>query len=149
MSSTDRDLPERRAAYLTLVGLFLALFAAIVDRGGRKGRNLDIGALDLVLLGFTTYRSGRLIAYDRVTEPFRAPVTETRGDSVEPEGTGAQRALGELLSCPTCVGTWVAGGLVYGLQVAPKPTRAVLLVVGASGVAELLDAATEALSGAS
>ena len=143
----DQDLPQRRATYLSLIGVFMGLFAAISASGGRKGTKLELGAQDLALLGLATYRAGRLVAYDRVMEPIRAPVAETKGDSVEPKGSGIQRGLGELLSCPTCVGTWICGGLVYGLQIAPRPTRAVLAVVGASGIAEFLDAATEAFNG--
>jgi hypothetical protein len=40
----------------------------------------------------------------------------------------------------------VASGLVYGLRVAPGPTRLVAAILGVSGLAEMLNAATEALS---
>jgi len=56
-----------------------------------------------------------------------------------------RRALGELVSCPTCIGTWIAAGSVYGLRLAPAQTRAFLAFMAAGGVAELLDYATEAL----
>ena len=35
---------------------------------------------------------------------------------------------------------------VYGLRIAPLPTRVLLTILGATGLAELLNAATEALS---
>ena len=47
---------------------------------------------------------------------------------------------------PICVGTWVASVLVYGLRIAPDPTRLVAAILGVSGLAEMLNAATEALS---
>jgi len=53
--------------------------------------------------------------------------------------------LGELVSCPVCVGTWVAAGLVYGLHLAPRPTRVYLAVMGTTGAAELLNCSAEAL----
>jgi hypothetical protein len=42
--------------------------------------------------------------------------------------------------------TWVASGLVYGLRFAPGPTRLVAAILGVFGLAEMLNAATEALS---
>ena len=57
-----------------------------------------------------------------------------------------QHALGELLSCPICTGTWVAAGLVYGLHLAPRPTRVLLAIMSTTGVAHLLYSLTEALS---
>src|SRR5262249_12505893 len=56
----------------------------------------------------------------------------------------AQPALGELLSCPSCVGTWAVAGLVYGLHLAPRPTRVFLTIMSAAGVAELLQWSNEA-----
>jgi hypothetical protein len=104
------------------------------------------------LIALATFRAGRIAAYARVTEPLRAPVTETvpdeynAGENVVAEGTGVRKAIGELASCPLCVGTWVATSLVYGLRVAPGPTRLVASILGVSGGAELLDAAVEAMS---
>jgi hypothetical protein len=64
---------------------------------------------------------------------------------VVPKGFGARRALGELISCPICAGTWMAALLVYGLGFAPRATRAFLAIMSSIGIAELLHAATEAL----
>ncbi len=61
------------------------------------------------------------------------------------KGHGVQRAIGELLSCPICVGTWAAAGMVYGLHLAPRPTRVFLSIMGATGAAELMFEASEAL----
>jgi hypothetical protein len=54
--------------------------------------------------------------------------------------------LGELLSCPICAGTWIAAGLVYGLQSIPNPTRVFLAIIGTTGVVEVLNSLTEWLS---
>ena len=151
MPADDRDSLERQTTYLTLTGLFLTLFVAFAARRGRRA-GWEPRPFDLAMLGFATFRLGRLAAYDKVTEPLRRPFTETRADSsgagktVVPRGAGARRALGELISCPTCVGTWIAAALVYGLDILPRPTRAFLTIMSAMGVAELLNAATEALS---
>jgi hypothetical protein len=137
--------PRQRATYLTLLGVFAGLFAAFSAREQKKGQTIRIDALDLAILGLATYRTGRVIAFDAVTEPLRAPVTEQSDGGTEPKGSGVRRALGELVSCPTCIGTWIAAGSVYGLRLAPAQTRAFLAFMAAGGVAELLDYATEAL----
>lgn len=152
MSADHDTLNERRVTYLTLTGLFLSLFAAFAMRArGRRGA-LDLRPFDLAMLGLATFRLGRLAAYDRVTEALRMPFATTAPDSsgagktVVPRGQGARRAIGELISCPICAGTWIAAALVYGLEIAPRPTRAFLAIMSAIGLAELLNALTEALA---
>ncbi len=147
MGSDRQNLPKKRATYLTLMGVFAGLFAAITGKGGPNGRKLQLGPMDLVLLGLSTYRAGRVIAYDQVTEPLRAPLAKSSEEGTTPKGSGVQAALGELVSCSTCIGTWIAAGLVYGLRVAPTPTRAFLAFMSASGIAEVLDYAVQALDG--
>lgn len=139
------DKMRKRATYLALMGGFAGLFAATARRSGRGGRELELGALDITLLGLATYRTGRVIAFDQVTEPLRAPFTRETDGGVEPEGSGVRAAVGELLSCPTCIATWIGAGLVLGLRLAPAPTRTYLAFMSASGLAEMLDYATEAL----
>ncbi len=151
MTADEQAVGVRRATYLTLISVFLGAFGLVAHSGKRRGRTMDVGPMDLALLGLATYRIGRLTAYDRVTQPLREPFTETEpaadaGETVVAQGTGARKALGELLSCPTCIGTWAAAALVYGLQLMPAPTRLFLVIMSATGLAELLDAATEALS---
>lgn len=145
----QRDQPRERGTYLTLVGLFLGIFAAFGWREKDEREPLKLAPLDLALLGLATFRGGRIAAYDRVTEPLRAPLTETQpdeygaGENVVAAGSGVRKAFGELVSCPTCIGTWIAAGLVYGLRIAPRPTRLFLAFMGAMGLAELLDSANE------
>lgn len=142
---------EERATYLTLTGLFLSLFTLFSLRQRKQAQVASLRPFDFIMLAFATYRLGRLTAYDKVTEPLRRPFTQTTpdasgaGDTVVPRGAGARRALGGLISCPICAGTWIAAGLVYGLELAPAPTRLFLSIMSAIGVGELLNAATEAL----
>ena len=152
MTPGEREDLERRAAKLTLASVYLGLMAAFSARLSRRSEAVELRPFDLLLLGLSTYRTGRLVAYERVAEPLRQPFTEVirdesgAGDTVVASGRGARWALGELFSCPICVGTWVAAGLVYGLHLAPRPTRVFLAVMGSTGVAQLLNEGTEALS---
>ena len=148
----DRQVRQERMTYVTLVGLFVTLLGAFALRERDEKRAFTMDPRDLALFGLATFRAGRLVAYDRVAEPFRDPVTETvpdeyeAGENVVAEGAGVQKAIGELVSCPTCVGTWVGAGLVYGFRLAPGPTRLFASILAVSGLAELISAATEALS---
>jgi hypothetical protein len=149
--ATRKKSAAERATYLALLTFFLSLFAGFLWYKRRNGQAITLRPFDLALLGFATYRLGRLASYDKVTEPLRRPFTRTQpdpsgaGDTVAPKGVGAQRALGELLSCPICSGTWIAAVLVYSLNLAPGPTYAFLSMMSAIGIAELLNAITEAL----
>ena len=140
-------------AKILLISIFLggfALFIGWMTIYGPGWQAFQLSWLDLTLLGLATYRLGRLIAYDRVMEPFRQFFTVTgpdstgAGDSVEPKGTGFQQSLGQLISCPICAGTWVAALLVYLLYLFPGPMHVFLTMTAAIGLAELFNAVTEA-----
>ena len=146
----DKNI-EERATYLALTSLFLSVFAAIASRHRRASDVLDLPAKDLVLLGLATYRLARMASFDKVLEPVRLQVVQVVPDqfgadtTVEPKGEGVQRALGELISCPICTGTWIAAVLTYGLHLFPGPTRLLITIMGAIGMGELLHTLTEAL----
>src|SRR3954469_7210768 len=97
----------------------------------RQGRELPgrISAGDVVLTGLATHKVTRLLAKDRVTSFLRAPFTEFQDDAGHGEieerarGRGMQRAVGELLICPYCLGQWVVGGFAVGSVFAPRLTR--------------------------
>jgi hypothetical protein len=149
-STKPRAITRERAAYLTLIGIFWGPFLALLPRRGER-RPLDLAPLDLTMLGLATYRLGRLASDDRITQPLRAPFTEVEpdetsaGENTVAEGTGARKALGELISCPTCAGTWAAAFLIYGLRIAPGPTRFFLVTMASTGLAELFDSLAENL----
>jgi hypothetical protein len=140
------------ATKLSLISLFLSIFGVFVSRLSvwrKDEKEFSLKPLDLFMLGFATLRLGRMIAYDRVAEPLRQPFAETvpdhtgAGKTVEPRGEGVRNSLGQLISCPICVGTWIASGLVYGLHMLPNPTRVFLTIMSTMGVTELLNALTE------
>jgi hypothetical protein len=141
---------QQRLTYVTITGTFWIIFALFNLL--RKGKTLKLSPFDFVLLAFSTFRMGRLVAYDLVTQPYRAPFTETVPDpygaseTVVPKQHGWRRAFGELISCPICSGTWVAAAMVYALQVAPNPARIFMAIMGASGVGEILNSLAESLS---
>lgn len=138
---------------LTLLSTFLGMFGIFANRfGQRHAKALDLTRTDLVLLAISTFRLGRLVSYDKVFAPLRAPVAVTKpdasgaGNTTAPRGKGAQRSIGELITCPICSGTWIAAILVYALHLWPGATRIFLAIFGTIGSAELLDALAENLS---
>jgi hypothetical protein len=149
MSSDQRALLEQRLTYPVLTSIFLTGFAVFNVLTRRK--RTELKPFDLALLGLSSYRMGRMVSYDLVMQTLRSPFTETvpdptgAGDTVEPKGKGWRRAVGDLICCPICAGTWIAAALVYGLELAPRPTRVLISIMGSIGLAELLNALTEAL----
>jgi hypothetical protein len=135
---------EQRLTYPALTSLFLVIFLAIRPR-------VTLSWLDFSLLSLATLRMGRLIAFDKAFSTYRLPFTKTvkdesgNGLTVEPKGTGAQRVIGELVSCPICAGTWVSGAFVYGLYLSPNVTRGFMTIMAGIGLAEILNALIEAL----
>jgi hypothetical protein len=124
--------------YATLATVFSAVFAgfALVARNRIPAR---IGFGDMARIGLASYKLGRLIAKDEVTAFVRAPVTTDEAAS-EPQPKGWSRALGELLTCPHCVGVWASACLTYALVVFPRETRLATTVFGSQALADFLNA---------
>src|SRR4051794_6982277 len=125
----DRPL----GSFLALMSMYSAAVGggALIVRG--RGRQLPqrLNPADLALISVATHKVARLLAKDPVTSPLRAPFTTFAGTSGDAElneevrGTGPRKAIGELLTCPFCLGQWVATGFIFGLVTQPRATRAV------------------------
>ncbi len=131
----DRPLSE----YAALAATFGTVLAGFLVVAGRKLPE-RVSLTDTVRIGLASYKLGRLIAKDRVTTFVRAPVTED-ADATKPKREGGARALGELVTCPYCIGVWVASGLSYSLVLFPRQTRLVTTIFGGQAVADFLNAA--------
>ncbi len=140
------------AGYAALVGIYNAAFIALLAAAQNSEDKLPekFNFSDLLLLGAATHKLSRIIAKDRVTSPLRAPFTEyvePAGQSEVKEkvrGTGMQRAVGDLLTCPWCLSPWVAAGLAFGLVFQPRATRLVAGVFAAATVSDFLHHAADA-----
>ena len=134
------DLPGFSASATT----YVAVVAAGLLAFRRSGRELPerYPLADVLLGGLATHKFSRLLAKGSVTSPIRAPFTEF----TEPAGSaehverargdhGVRHTVGELLTCPFCVGVWTGTAYVAGLALAPRLARgwaAVFSVVGLS-----------------
>lgn len=145
------DMPL--GGYATLLGIFNSAFIALLaaaqkDREEKLPERVNFA--DLILLGAATHKLSSLIAKDRVTSPLRAPFTEYVEPAGENEvkeksrGSGLQRAVGDLLTCPWCVSPWVAAGLAFGFVFKPRAARFVAGVFTAVTIADFLHHAHDA-----
>jgi Protein of unknown function (DUF1360) len=132
---TERPLPE----YAALTGAFGAVLGGFLLLTRRRLPD-RVGIGDTVRIGVASYKLGRLVARDEVTSWMRAPVTRDE-DATEPKPQGLERALGELVTCPYCVGLWTSAGLSYALVLFPRQTRLVTTIFGGQAVADFLNAA--------
>jgi hypothetical protein len=143
-------------SYLLIMGTFTSLFGGGLYALHRAGRDLpeSVGAGDIALISLATQKLTRVIAKDKITSVLRAPFTEYEGRaghgelSEEPRGRGLRLALGELLGCPYCLGTWVTGAFTLGLVGAPRPTRLVATLFATQAIADGIQIAYSAGKGA-
>jgi uncharacterized protein DUF1360 len=134
-------------AYATMAGAFssgLATFL-VVRRHRRDGLPERIATQDLALISTASFALSRLVTKKKVTAFIRAPFTEFQGHGdapgeleERPRGTGARRAIGELLVCPYCLDMWAATAGVLGLVAAPRETRIVASILSSFGLSDFL-----------
>ena len=144
------------AGYAGLLGVFGAALAGMVLVARRADGPVPTEVPrasfgDLMLMGVATHKLSRLISKDRVTSPLRAPFTEYEEPSSASEvkeksrGTGLQRALGDLITCPFCMGPWVATALAYGFSKRPRVTRLVGGIFAVVAISDFLHYAVGAV----
>jgi hypothetical protein len=147
--------PERRpplGSYALFATAFHAAMAGAVVAARRSGRDLParVEPADLILIGTASHKLSRLVAKKKVTAFVRAPFTELEGKGgpaeleERPRGTGLRRAVGELLTCPYCLGLWASGGFHAGLLFAPRTTRFSASVLTAMTISDFLQIAYKA-----
>ena len=128
--------------YAGLVGLFNAVLAAFLFFRKRSSLPRRVEFTDLLLLGLATQKISRVMTRSRITSPIRASFTKYEGSGgageveEKPRGTGLRKAVGELITCPYCLGTWIASGLIYGFVFNRRVTRAVASIFAVSTVAD-------------
>jgi hypothetical protein len=146
MATTDH---APQGAYAAITGTFaagLAGAAVLAKALGREPR--ENGALDLLVLSLATFKTARTIARDDLGSFIREPFVE--GEDEAPVGSGDLRqAVGELVTCSRCIGTWVAGGPTATQIVAPRFGRVLTWSLAAAGANDVLQAGFAALTGKS
>jgi hypothetical protein len=142
--SFGQDRPPYEA-YATIVGGFFAGLAAVAAAARRSPPGTP---LDLIALSAATFKASRTLSRERVGSFVRQPFVEgeaDRGEEEQPAGEGLQRAIGELVTCTRCVGTWTAAGLAATQMLTPRFGRLLVWSLGASAANDFLQAAFNAL----
>lgn len=129
-----RDPPARPADYAAISAGWSAALGTLLLASRDKGDE-PVRPAEIIPLGLATFALSKLVAKEKVDKWVRDPfVEEVPGGERRPKGRGLRYAVGELLTCTRCVGTWSALGLV-GLRVTrPREARVVSAVLGASAV---------------
>lgn len=134
-------------SYAAIAALFLGGIAAVATGSRRAPAGT---ALDFVALSAATFKASRTLSRERVASFVREPFVEgeaTTGQDERPAGEGPRRALGELVTCPRCIGAWTAAGLASSELLAPRFGRLLVWSLGAAGANDFLQAAFKALCG--
>ena len=146
--ATTEQVPH--TAYAAIVGVFAAglgvagLLARALGRDPGQQRPTD-----LAIIGLATFKAARTLARDEVTSFLRDPFVEGEAHEggEEPVETGDFRqAIGELVTCTRCIGTWAAVGLTTTEVIAPRFGRLLTWTLAAAGANDILQAGFAALT---
>jgi len=130
-------------AYAQIMGTYVGLLAAAGALERLFGRDPEEQSpLDLVVLAAATFKAARTLARDEVTSFIREPFVRGHAHEggEEPVETGdLHQAIGELVTCSRCVGTWAAAGLAATV-LAPRFGRLLTWSLAAAGINDFLQA---------
>jgi hypothetical protein len=134
---TDRPPYE---AYAAIAGAFVAGLGTVAVLARRPP---PATALDLIALSAATFKASRTLSRERVASFVREPFVE--GEDEHPAGEGLKRAVGELVTCTRCVGTWTAAVLASTQMLTPRFGRALTWTLAAGAANDFLQAGFSAL----
>ena len=141
------DGETRPVDYAALNALWVSLAAALV--AGTRGRASEdpITTQELIPLAAATFAVSKAVARERIGSWVREPFVEEEADHEQhPKGGRLRRAVGELVTCTRCVGTWSALGVVGLRMVYPEAGRTVSMVLASSAVNDWLQAGFKLLT---
>lgn len=138
----------------TSYAAIVATFAGGLAAAGATARALRRDpqcntALDFVVLGAASFKAARTLSHDEVTSFLRDPFVRGRahtGEGEEPVQGGMEQAIGELVTCSRCAGTWAAAGLAATQVIAPRFGRLLTWSLGAAAANDFLQSAFSALA---
>jgi hypothetical protein len=137
-------------AYATIMGIFVGGLGL----AGVAARMLDRNPacqtpLDLFVLSAASFKAARTLARDEVTSFLRDPFVKGdahEGDEEPVESGDYRQAIGELVTCSRCGGTWTAAALATTQILAPRFGRLLTWSLAAAGANDFLQAGFAALT---
>ena len=138
-------------AYAAIMGVFAGGLGVAGLLSRSLGRDPQCQTpLDLAVLAAATFKTARTLARDEVTSFIRTPFVEGEahgGEDEEPVQTGGfEQAIGELVTCTRCVGTWAAAGLAVTQILTPRFGRLLTWSLASAGLNDFLQAGFAALT---
>jgi hypothetical protein len=132
--------PTRPADYALLSAAYSALLGTVAFAASRRGREAErITTDELLPIGVATFALSKTLAHEKVEAWARRPFVENEGTpDRRPRGHGLRYAVGELITCTRCTGTWSALGLVALRLTQPQAGRTVISVLAATGINDFL-----------
>ncbi len=140
--SGEQQHPARAIDYALINVSYISALAGIGVVLHRQGSEVDLSPREVVLLALATFSLADVFAHERIATWIRQPFDIETADHRpgRPRGQGLRYAIGELMGCSRCLGSWSALGLV-GLRVASPPAAgAVTTVLAAGGANDFLQA---------
>jgi hypothetical protein len=132
------------------MGTFAGLLAAAGLAERALGRDPQCQtALDFAVLSAASFKVARTLARDEVTSFLREPFVRGHahsGEDEEPVQGGLHQAVGELVTCTRCVGTWAAAGLASTQILAPRFGRLLTWSFAAAAMNDWLSAGFAAVT---
>ena len=137
-------------AYAAITGVFVGGLGL----AGAAARLLDRNPvcqtpLDFFVLSLASFKAARTLARDEVTSFLREPFVkgEAHEGDEEPLETGDLRqAIGELVTCSRCGGTWAAAALATTQILTPRFGRLLTWSLAAAGANDWLQAGFAAVT---
>jgi hypothetical protein len=137
-------------AYAVIMGAFAGGLGAAGVLSRLLGRDPQCQTtLDLVVLSAASFKAARTLSHDEVTSFLRQPFVRGdahSGEDEEPVQGGFEQAIGELVTCTRCVGTWAAAGLAATQVIAPRFGRLLTWSLGAAAANDFLQSGFAALA---
>jgi len=138
-------------AYAAIMGAFAGGLGAAGLLSRALGRDPQCQTtLDFAVLSAASFKAARTLASDEVTSFLRTPFVEGEahsGEDEQPVQTGGfEQAIGELVTCSRCVGTWAAAGLAVTQILAPRFGRLLTWSLASAGINDFLQAGFAALA---
>jgi len=139
------------SSYAAIVATFAGGLAAAgaIARALRRDPQCNT-ALDFVVLGAAAFKAAHTLSHDEVTSFVREPFVKGHahsGEDEEPVQGGMEQAIGELVTCSRCIGTWAAAGLAVTQILSPRFGRLLTWSLGAAAANDFLQAGFSVLTG--
>lgn len=131
--------------YAAINAVWISLVAALL--AGSRGRASEdpISNRELIPLAAATFSLSKAVARERIGTWVREPFVDEEAGR-RPKGGRLRRAVGELVTCTRCVGTWSALGVV-GLRVMnPEAGRTLSVILASSAANDVMQAGFKLLT---